>query len=182
MWLHIWDNQGLKLEGDRITEMNCVGPHLAHSQLVLILGDTQLGNHKVIISTILSSLFTSWVEKYAPQHRECILNAEQESSKSFAYCCFSQPHTDGHSCSWKNSLLITTFSQPQTSNPWVHLLSPTFLLALAINLLTQMYALGAVFPSQLQCWLRQIPLLSEVSPSDLKVSCLFCFLFSYYFS
>lgn len=59
MWLHIWDNQGLKLEGDGITEIVCVGPHSAHSQLVLILGDTQLRNHKVIIRTILSSLFTS---------------------------------------------------------------------------------------------------------------------------
>lgn len=46
--LHIWDKQGLKLEGDGITETNCVGPHLAHSQLVLRLGDTQLGNHNLL--------------------------------------------------------------------------------------------------------------------------------------
>lgn len=45
MWLCIWDNQGLELEGDGITEINCVGPQLAHSQLVFLLRNTQLGNH-----------------------------------------------------------------------------------------------------------------------------------------
>lgn len=48
MGLHIRDKQGLKLEGDGVTEINCVGPHLAHSQLVLRLGDTQLGNHNLL--------------------------------------------------------------------------------------------------------------------------------------